>query len=157
MIANLVVFYKTEQAVVNGVSLWPHSSKLWPTYVTLGVAVLSTILATATLLAYFWGTKYANRWNIARTTLTFVSIGFIIVLWAIAAFGLQSTSSFDGVGSQSLWSSTCDATDSQREIFGHVIDFHRFCLMQVVSKNWKVIDYRVGPLFVQELRLEWKS
>jgi hypothetical protein len=144
MIANLVVFYKTEQTVVNGVSLWPQSNKLWPTYVTLGVAVLSTILATATLLAYFWGTKYANRWNIARTTLTFVSIGFIVVLWGIAAFGLQSTSSFDGAGSRSLWSSTCDATDNQREIFGHVIDFHRFCLMQVVPKIGKLLIIELG-------------
>ena len=134
MIANLVVFYRTEQAAVNGVSLWPEDSKLWPTYVTLGVAALSTMLATATLLAYFWGTKYANRWNIARTTVTFVSIGFVIVLWAIAAYGLQSTSSWDGTGSRSLWSSTCDATDQQREIFGHEINFQRFCLMQVVPR-----------------------
>ena len=134
MIANLVVFYNTEQTVVNGVSLWPQSSKLWPTYVTLGVASVSAILATATLLAYFWGTKYANRWNIARTTLTVISIGFAVVLWAIAAYGLQSTSSWDGIGSRSLWSSTCDSTDQQHEIFGHVINFQRFCLMQVVHK-----------------------
>ena len=134
MIANLVVFYNTAQAVANGVSLWPGSTKLWPTYVTLGVAALSAILATATLFAYFWGTKYANRWNIARTTLTFVSIGFAVVLWAIAAYGLQSTSSWDGIGSRSLWSATCDATDQQNQIFGHLIDLHRFCLMQVVPK-----------------------
>ena len=134
MIANLVVFYKTARAVVNGVNLWPQSSKLWPTYVTLGVAALSAIFASATLLAYFWGTKYANRWNIARTTLTVISIGFVLVFWAISAYGLQSTSDWNGQGSRSLWSSTCDATEQQHELFGHVINFRRFCLMQVAPK-----------------------
>jgi len=130
MIANLAVFYNTVGTISNGVRLWPEKSKLWPTYVTLGVAALSTVLSTATLLAYFWGTKYANRWNMARTTLTVVTIIFSIILWLIAVYGLQSTSSFEGVGSQSLWSSTCDSTDQQHELFGHVINLNQLCLMQ---------------------------
>ena len=132
MIANLVVFYKTTRTVAQGVSLWPGESKVWPTYLALGFAALSALLATATLFAYFWGTKYANRWNMARTTITVVTIGFTIILWCIAAYGLNSTSEFKGVGSRSLWSSTCDANDQQRELFGHVINFRQFCLMQVV-------------------------
>lgn len=131
MIANLVVFYQTTGTNAQGVRLWPTNTKLWPTYVSLGVAALSAILATATLVAYFWGFKAANHWNTARVTLTVISIIFTIIIWAIAAYGLQSTSSFDGIGSQSLWSATCDATDQQHELFGHVINFQRFCLMQV--------------------------
>src|SRR5271155_2133842 len=105
MTANLIVFYNTASRVADGVRLWPQDAKVWPTYLTLGVAALSTILATATLLAYFWGTKAANRWNIARVSVSIGMIIFTIVLWAITIFGLQSTSSFDGTGSQSLWSS----------------------------------------------------
>jgi hypothetical protein len=133
MTANLVVFFNTAGRVSQGISLWPAQAKLWPTYVTLGVATLSAFLATATLFAYFWGTKYANRWAVARTTLVVVAIGFSIIMWAIAAYGLQSTSAYEGVGSQSLWSATCDATDQQHQLFGHVINLNQFCLMQVCS------------------------
>lgn len=155
MTANLVVFYNTIGTVSQGVRLWPTSSKLWPTYVTLGVATLSAFLATATLLAYFWGTKYANRWAMARTTLVAVSIGFAIIMWAIAAYGLQSTSAFDGVGSQSLWSASCDATDQQHKLFGHAVNLNQFCLMQVCSPD-KCANFSHGALSVRALQLDWK-
>lgn len=131
MIANLVVFYETAQRVADGVRLWPQNAKVWPTYLTLGVAALSTILATVTLFAYLWGTKAANRWNMARVSVSIAFVVFNIVIWAIAAFGLQSTSAFDGVGSQSLWSAVCDSTDQQHELFGHEFNFGQYCLMQV--------------------------
>ena len=169
MIDNLVVFYSTTGTNSNGVRLWPESSKLWPTYLTLGVAALSTILATATLMAYFWGTKVANRWNIARVTLSVIFIIFSIVMWAIAIFALQSTSSFDGTGSQSLWSATCDSTEEQHELFGHIVNFRQFCLMQVHSLKpplkvlfWRshtdgcLCVFRNGDWFVRGLELLWK-
>ena len=131
MTHNLVVYYSTINAVAQGQRLWPTNPKLWPTYVMLGVAALSSILATIVLLAYLWGTKAANRWNTVRFGLSMATIGFLIVMWAIAAGGMQSTSDFDGTGSQSLWSATCDASDQTHELFGHTVDFSRFCLEQV--------------------------
>jgi len=133
MIDNLVVFYRTVNTVANGLRAWPQNAKLWPTYVALGAAALSAVLCTVTLFAYFWGTKAANRWNMARISVTIASIIFSIVIWAIAAYGLQSTSDFEGVGSQSLWSASCDATDQWHDLFGHVINFQKFCLMQVLE------------------------
>jgi hypothetical protein len=133
MIHNLVVFYRTQNEEAQGIRLWPSSAKLWPTYVTLGVAALSAILATAVLLAYISGTKTANKWNMARTILGIITVIFTAIIWVISAVGLQSTSDFKGIGSQSLWSASCDATDQQHEIFGHTIDFHQFCLEQVRS------------------------
>ena len=67
----------------------------------------------------------------ARTSVAVAFVLFNIVIWAIAAFGLQSTSAFDGVGSQSLWSAVCDSTDQQHEFFGHEFNFGQYCLMQV--------------------------
>jgi hypothetical protein len=131
MVDNLVVFYQTADTTVNDTRLWPEDPKLWPTYVALGVAAVSTILATATLFAYFWGTKAANRWNMARVGVSIAMLVFTIVLWAIAAYGLQSTSSWNGAGSRSLWSATCDATDQQKNTFSEILNFHKFCLMQV--------------------------
>jgi hypothetical protein len=131
MVDNLVVFYDTANTVINDTHLWPSDAKLWPTYVALGVAAISTVLATATLCAYFWGTKAANRWNMARVGVTIAMLIFSIVLWAIAAYGLESTSSWDGTGSRSLWSTTCDATDEEKNTFSGILDFHKFCLMQV--------------------------
>ena len=135
MVDNLVLFYETANRISQGVRLWPQNAKLWPTYLALGIASLSAILATIVILAYCWGTKAANRWNTARTTITVGTLIFNIVIWGIAAAGLQSTSSFNGIGSQSLWSATCDATDQQHELFGHVINLSRFCLMQVFPRN----------------------
>jgi hypothetical protein len=131
MAVNLFRFYTTANEVVQDVRLWPSSAKLWPTYVTLGVAALSTLLATMTLIAYLWSTKASNRWNLARTTVTVGTLLFNIVMWAIAAFSLQSTSAFDGTGSQSLWSASCDSTDQQQSIFRNVVNLNQFCLMQV--------------------------
>src|ERR1700721_1597160 len=123
MIHNLVVFYSTAKEVRQGVRLWPANAKLWPTYLMLGVASLSTILATIVLLAYFWSTKAANRWNTARFGLTMVTIGFGLIMWAIAAGGVNSTSDWTGVGSQSLWSAACDATAEQLQYFEHTVNF----------------------------------
>jgi hypothetical protein len=131
MVANLIVFYETAQRVEDGVRLWPANAKVWPTYLTLGIAALSTILATLTLIAYFWGFKAANRWNMARVGVTISVVVVNLFIWAIAAYSMQSTSAFDGIGSQSLWSATCDSTDQQHEIFGHEFNFNQFCLMQV--------------------------
>ena len=134
MTANLIVFYRTANTVINDTRLWPADSKLWPTYVALAVSAISTLLATATLCAYFWGTKAANRWNMARMGVAMGMLVFTIVLWALAAYGLESTSSWDG-GSRSLWSSTCDATDEEKSLFGGILDYNRFCLMQVRPQN----------------------
>lgn len=131
MIDNLIVFYTTANAVIHGVRLWPASAKLWPTYVTLGIAALTMILSTATLIAYCWGTKAANRWSLVRTGVAIAVLVFNVVIWGIAAYGLQSTSAFNGFGSQSLWSASCDSTPQQHQLFGHTINLRRFCLMQV--------------------------
>jgi hypothetical protein len=124
---NLVVFYHTAGTVNHGQSLWPSSSKVWPTYLMLAVAGISTILATLVLLAYCWSTKAANRWNTARFGLTIFTIGFMIVMWAIAAGGVQGTSGDEN----SIWSVACDATDDTKTIFGQHINFRQFCLEQV--------------------------
>jgi hypothetical protein len=131
MADNLVIFYQTATTVINDTQLWPKEPQLWPTYVALGVAAVSTLLATATLFAYFWGTKVANRWNIARVSVAIAMVVFTIILWAIAAAGLESTSSWSGSGPRSLWSATCDATDDAKSLFSDVLDFRRFCRMQV--------------------------
>jgi hypothetical protein len=158
MTANLIVFYNTATRVADGVRLWPQNAKVWPTYLTLGIAALSTFLATATLLAYFWGTKVANRWNMARVSVTIAVVVFNIVIWAIAAFGLQSTSAFDGIGSQSLWSAVCDSTPQQHEIFGHEFNFGQYCLMQVPGPfQRKMLMGRNGGWFVLELGLGWRA
>lgn len=133
MTHNLVVFYKTADIAAQGVRLWPSNAKLWPTYLTLGVAGLSTIFATMVLLAYCWSTKAANRWNTARFGLTVLTIGFGVVMWALAGGGLNSTSDFKGIGSQSLWSAACDATAQQLQMFDKTVDFRQFCLEQVPS------------------------
>ena len=131
MTHNLIVFYRTANIVSQGVRLWPSNAKLWPTYVLLGVAGLSSVLATIVLVAYCWSTKAANRWNTARFGLTVLTIGFSVVMWGIAAAGIQSTSDFNGIGAQSLWSAACDATAQQLQMFDKTVNFKQFCIEQV--------------------------
>jgi hypothetical protein len=128
MTHNLVVFYNTADTVHEGQALWGANPKLWPTYLMLGVASLSSILCTIVLLAYFWGTKAANKWNTARFGLSLFTMGFMMVMWAFAAGGMEGTSGIDA----SIWSQACDATDQKKSIFGHEVNFNQFCLEQVV-------------------------
>jgi len=133
MTHNLVVFYNTTGQVRAGQPLWPSSTKTWPTYVMLGVASLSTILATIVLLAYAWGTRAANRWNTARLGLTIATVLFMIIMWGIGTAGLQGTSDGgDGTGSISLWAATCDASDEKKGLFSSIINMNQFCLEQVI-------------------------
>jgi hypothetical protein len=162
MTHNLVVFYKTANVAAQGVRLWPANVKLWPTYLTLGVASLSAIFAAAVLLAYCWGTKAANRWNTVRFGLTVLTIGFGVVMWALAGGGLNSTSDFNGIGSQSLWSASCDASAQQLQMFDKTVDFRQFCLEQVLYiicilfLGQDRADDRNGVWYVQELESPWK-
>jgi hypothetical protein len=94
----------------------------------------------------------------ARVSVTIAVVVFNIVIWAIAAFGLQSTSAFDGIGSQSLWSAVCDSTPQQHEIFGHEFNFGQYCLMQVPGPfQRKMLMGRNGGWFVLELGLGWRG
>lgn len=131
MTHNLVVFYRTAQLVQQGIRAWPAQPKLWPTYVMLGVASLNTLLATMVLVAYFWSVGASNRWNTARFILTITTIGFGLVMWAVAAAGTNGTTEFEGIGTQSLWSAACDATAEQLQHFDKEINFKRFCIEQV--------------------------
>jgi hypothetical protein len=135
MTHNLVVFHRTATLIEQGVPAWPAHPKLWPTYVMLGVASLSAFLATMVLIGYCWSVRAANRWNTARFTLTVITIGFGLVMWAVAAVGTNNTSDFEGIGTQSLWSATCDATAQQLQYFDKDIDFRRFCIEQVRLHN----------------------
>lgn len=157
MIDNLAVFYNTANVVLQGQRLWPVNPKLWPTYAMLGVAAVSSFLAGMVLLAYTWGTKVANRWNTARFVLSMTTIAFNFILWAIAAAGMQSTSDFNGIGSQSLWSATCDATDEQKNIFGHTINFGQFCLEQVYALQGDGVNESNGVSFARGLPLHWRG
>jgi hypothetical protein len=99
----------------------------------LGVASLSAGLATFVLVAYFWSVAAANRWNTARFVLTAITIGFGLIMWAVAAASTNGTSDFEGIGTQSLWSAACDATAQQLQYFDKDINFKRFCMEQVLS------------------------
>src|ERR1700736_3491761 len=125
---NLVTFYNTANTVSQGQKLWPDNPKLWPTYLMLAVASISTFLATIVLLAYFWGTRAANRWNQARFGLTIFTIVFMIIMWAIAAGGVQSNSGDE----TTIWGVACDATSDTESLFGHSVNFRQTCLMQVI-------------------------
>ena len=83
------------------------------------------------LIAYCWSVQAANRWNTARFTLTVITVGFGLVMWAVAAAGTNSTSDFEGIGTQSLWSAACDATAQKLEYFDNQINFKQFCIEQV--------------------------
>jgi len=133
---NLVTFYNTANTVSQGQKLWPDNPKLWPTYLMLAVASISTFLATIVLLAYFWGTRAANRWNQARFGLTIFTIVFMIIMWAIAAGGVQSNSGDE----TTIWGVACDATSDTESLFGHSVNFRQTCLMQ----EWSIICAGIG-------------
>jgi hypothetical protein len=144
---NLAQYYSTQNDTSGGVSLWPSpaNTMLWPTILMLAVAVVASCLAGGVLIAYFWGTAAAERWEGWRSTFGKISPFIKIGSCAAGVGGMVSTSNIT-TAPFSLWYLTCTLDQEEtmlQNLFSHVIDFSRYCLMQVVSHFHFCVDFRI--------------
>jgi hypothetical protein len=111
----------------------------------IAVGAISLFLASGVLISYAWGIKYANR---MATIKTIIGIGislFKIVMFAIAGslfLGASRPPPTDG-GQESLWSVSCNVSDTSKSLFSRVVNFAQVCAMQVCQPS-SVVNRSIG-------------
>lgn len=128
-------YYETLTVDVNGQTLWntPDQTVLWPTYLTLVAAVLTSIFSTVVLIAYIWSTTTtAERIDDWRSRILWVLLIGKIALEIATSSGMYATGAHGPAdGPQSLWYQTCTATQDDANTFSSFINIPQFCGMQV--------------------------
>ncbi len=114
----------------------------------IGVGSTSLFLASAVLLSYICGTKYANRAATFKSVIgVFISVIKIIMFSVVGGLFYGQSTKIPPGGQESLWSVSCNASDSQKAVFGKVINLGQICAMQVVSSFPRACPPEPEPQF----------
>jgi hypothetical protein len=112
-----------------GQMLWNPMSMIWPTVTSLAVALLGIILSGIVLVAYFWGTAAADRWDDRRSY-----VNKAIMLVRIATSSVVTAAFYQTANNpNSLQGQTCGVNGAQppKQSLFPSFNFDKFCLMQV--------------------------
>lgn len=125
---NFSTFLASRNGSGGGQSDWPAPGDivLWPSYFCFAVALISVVFGTIVVIAYYWGTDAANKWNDRHGT--FIKVAFLVklTLSAAVAGSMYSTSS---ATTPSIWGISCNVepqTMSQKNG-----DYGQLCTIQV--------------------------
>lgn len=127
MASCLQQYFATENVTNLGQRLWSSDTILWPTILALAVSLVSIVLSTIVLFAYFWGTKAADRWDNWRGYFTNTTSAVKIAFHIAVAVSLFVT----GTNPNSLQGQTCGAPPAKEPLFPQ-LNFGKFCAMQVI-------------------------
>lgn len=123
----LAKYFLTKNKVIAGnVHPWVTPATLWPTFMLLGISVVTFIMNLVTIISYACGIGAANRTSSATTVVVYAMTGLHVVVWgfAIGAFKMGSTGS-------SLWGYSCSKTADALEAQVHsYLNFGKLCMMQ---------------------------
>ena len=133
MAFTLHKYYETINVAADGQTLWnsPDQTVLWPTYLTLVTAIITTVSAAVILTAYYRNMTTAERIDdwLSRILLGVVFLKF--ALEVAASSGMYATGAHGpSDGPQSLWYQTCTATDDAASLFSFAVNIPQFCTMQ---------------------------
>ena len=102
---------------------------IWPTATGLAVSLLAIILSGIVLVAYFWGSEAADRWDDRKSY-----VNKLIMLVRVATSSVVTGAFFQTSNNpNSLQGQTCGVNNVEppkKEIFP-TFNFDKFCLMQV--------------------------
>ena len=109
---------------------------LWPSILTVIVAVVTLILTTIVLLEYYKGTAAADRWENRRSTFGKMATCFTIskmIACAVASSSMYITGQSTAPGPQSLWRIACDASQEAQHLFQRIVNLDSYCTLQNLS------------------------
>ena len=112
-----------------GQMLWNPNSMIWPTVTGLAVSLLAIILSGIVLVAYFWGTAAADRWDDRRSY-----VNKAIMLVRIATSSVVTAAFYQTQNNpNSLQGQTCgvNGVEPPKKSVFPSFNFDKFCLMQV--------------------------
>jgi hypothetical protein len=126
----LAKYFLTKDKVIAGnAHPWITPATLWPTFMLLGISVITFFLSLITVCAYMCGVDAANKTYSCTNYIRYAMMVVRVVAWgvAIGAFKMGRTES-------SLWGYSCsnkaDQIQAQVQSFVH---FGTLCTMQVSS------------------------
>lgn len=127
---TLVKYFLTKDKIIAGnVHPWITPATLWPTFMLLGIAVVTFFMNLITICSYACGVDTANKTYSCTKYVVYAMTGVHVVVWALAigAFKTAKTES-------SLWGFACsDKADQIQEQVQSYLQFGKLCTMQVSS------------------------
>jgi len=125
---TLAIYFLSKNKIIAGnVHPWVTPATLWPTFMLLGIAVVTFLMNLITVCAYMCGVDAANKAYSCTKYVVYAMTGVHIVAWALA-IGLYQMAKTES----SLWGYACsdqaDKIQAQVESFVH---FGKLCTMQV--------------------------
>jgi len=125
---TLAKYFLTKNKIIAGnVHPWITPATLWPTFMLLGIAVITFFMNLITICAYICGVNTANKAYSCTQYVVYTMTGAHVVAWAIAAglFQMAKTES-------SLWGYACSDQAAQiQEQVQSYLQFGKLCNMQV--------------------------
>jgi len=125
---TLAVYFLTKNKIIGGgAHPWVTPATLWPTFMLLGIAVVTFFMNLVTVCAYMCGVDAANKAYSCTKYVVYTMTGIHVLAWAVA-IGLYQMAKTE----RSLWGYACskeaDKIQAQVQSF---MSFGRLCTMQV--------------------------
>jgi hypothetical protein len=128
----LAKYYLTKNKIIQGnIHPWITPATLWPSFMLLGISVVTFLMNLITLCSYVCGISTANRTYSFTSYVVYAMTGLHVVVWgfAIGAFRMGRTES-------SLWGFSCsDRADALQPLVQSYLNYGKLCTMQVNSLN----------------------
>ncbi|KAF8846796.1 hypothetical protein BDZ45DRAFT_608416, partial [Acephala macrosclerotiorum] len=120
----------------NPASAWVNPANLWPTFLLLGIAVVTFFMNLITLIAYCCSVRAANTVNTCTTVVSYIFLGVHVVLWGVAVGAFKMASN-----GKDLWGYSCSSQADR--IAGEVksyVDFGKLCQRQTGAWYISIIE-----------------
>ncbi|PMD16738.1 hypothetical protein NA56DRAFT_649049 [Hyaloscypha hepaticicola] len=119
-------YFLTKNKVIAGnVHPWITPTTLWPSFVLLGISVVTFFLSLITVCTYICGVDAANKTNSVTNYIRYGMMVVRVVAWAVAIGAFKM-----GSGERSLWGYSCSAPDQIQAQVQNFLDFGKLCTMQ---------------------------
>jgi len=130
-IYTLFKYYTTKNHVIPSTSTnpWANPALLWPTFVLMGISLITFFMNLVTLIAYCCGVGAANKTYTCSSVIGYIFLGVHVVIWFVAA-GAYKVANVKGNG-KDLWGYSCgDEADAIQAEVQSFLDFGKLCTMQ---------------------------
>jgi len=145
----LVKYYLTRNHIISGnVHPWVTPTTLWPTFLLLGIAVITFFMNFITLCSYLCGVERANKTSTMASYVGYITLAVHVVVWAVGMglFKMASAAEHD------LWGYSCGSLSDQiqPEVQSY-LDFGKLCTVQTgawYSMVLEVINYALVAIIL---------
>ncbi|KAL0633053.1 hypothetical protein Q9L58_008063 [Maublancomyces gigas] len=142
MINTTVSYFGSRTTTIDGLTPWPTSPKIWPTFMMMSVSALGLLTNAVVVISYISGQKAANDASSVASFFSGLSILTHLVVWAVAAGLFKQQNATNGVEND-LWSWSCSTTaDARAEAFKEVVNYDFLCKSNFTS--WYISLANVG-------------